>query len=64
MIIHVRCQNSNSASSSKLYHWPLLALLVALVLHYGDSADLIFAILYMIIVNKRVKIGKLVIALS
>ena len=26
-------QTSNSASSSKFHHWPLLALLVALVLH-------------------------------
>ena len=58
------CQTSNSARCSKshhlallvalshssiFHHWPLLALLVALVLHYGDSADLNFAILYMII---------------
>ena len=27
------CQTSNSASSSHFHHWPLLALLVALVLH-------------------------------
>ena len=63
------CQTSDSASSSKFHHlallvvlvshssnfhhWPLLALLVALVLNYGDSADLNFAILYMIIVDKR-----------
>ena len=31
--------------SSKFHHWPLLALLVAQVLHKGDSADFIFAIL-------------------
>ena len=51
-------QTSNSASSSKFHHLallvalvlcssnfhhlPLLPLLVALVLHYGDSADLNF----------------------
>ena len=49
------CQDSDSASSSKIHHfallmalvshspnfhhWPLLALFVALVLHWGDSAD-------------------------
>ena len=27
------CQTSDSASSSEFHHWPLLALLVALVLH-------------------------------
>ena len=62
------CQNSDSASSSKLHHltllallvelvsyssnfqqWPLLALLVVLVLHEGESMAFIFAILYMII---------------
>ena len=63
MIIYVGYQTSDSASISKLHHlallraqvssssnfhhWPLLALIVALVLHYGDgdSADLNFAIL-------------------
>ena len=35
--------------SSNFYHWPLFPLLVELVLHLGDSADLNFAILYMII---------------
>ena len=38
-------QSSDSASSSKFHHWPLLALLVVLVLHWGYSADLNFAIL-------------------
>ena len=40
------CQTRDSAtvSSSKFNHSALLALLVALVLHQGDSADLIFAI--------------------
>ena len=42
-------QTSNSASSSNFHHSPLLSLLVALVLHYCDSVDLNFAILYMII---------------
>ena len=65
------CQTINSASSSKFYHlallvvlvscssnfqhWPLLALFVALVLHKGDSADFIFAILYMIIEKIRLE---------
>ena len=31
-------QTSDSASSSKFHHWSLLALLVALVLHWGESA--------------------------
>ena len=35
--------------SSNFHHWPLLALIVALMLHLGDSADLKFAILYIII---------------
>ena len=54
------CQTSDSASSSKLHHFALFALLVALVsfslnflvalvLHEGDLVDLNFAILYMII---------------
>ena len=42
---YLGCQNSNSASSSKFQHLALLELLVALVLHQGDSPDLIFAIL-------------------
>ena len=45
------CQTSNSASSSKFHFLVLLALLVALVLHSGDSADLNFAILCMIIAS-------------
>ena len=39
-------QTSDSASSSKFHHLALLALFVALVLHYGDSAYFNFAILY------------------
>ena len=35
--------------SSNFYHLALLALFVVLVLHQGDSADLNFVILYMII---------------
>ena len=35
--------------SSNFHHWPLLAFLVALELHSGDSVDLNFAIPYMII---------------
>ena len=42
-------QTSNSASSSNFHHLALFALLVALVLHKGDSMDLNFAILYTII---------------
>ena len=34
-----------SVTQFKFYHGPLLALLLALVLHWGDSAGLIFAIL-------------------
>ena len=41
-------QTSDSASSSKFNHLALLALLVALVLHEGDSADFNFAILYVV----------------
>ena len=46
--------------SLNFHHWPLLALLVALVLHKGDLADLNFAILCMIIDSSSplgVKIG-------
>ena len=38
-----------ASHSSNFHHWPLFALLVALVLPQGDSADLNFAILCMII---------------
>ena len=38
-------KTSDSASRSKFHYLALLALLVVLVLHYGDSADLNFAIL-------------------
>ena len=38
-------QTSDSAISSKIHPLALLALLVALVLQWGDSADLNFAIL-------------------
>ena len=41
------CQTSDSASSSNFHRWPLLALLLEIVLHLGDSAN--FSILYMII---------------
>ena len=72
-MIIIECQKSDSASSSKFHHlallvalvshssnfhhWPLLALLVALVLHKGDSADLNFAILYMIIGANKYAVG-------
>ena len=42
---------------SNFHHRPLLALLVALVLHKGDSADLNFAILYMIIGANKYAVG-------